>query len=128
MARFPTVPILAQIFAALAAVLHVAIFVMESVLWTRPTVWKRFGVASQADADTVRPMAFNQGFYNLFLALGIVGGLIVGGSAGHAVVIFACLSIVGAAVVLATGGRTYFRAAVTQGVTPLVALVIAALF
>ncbi|WP_167675818.1 DUF1304 domain-containing protein [Rhodococcus sp. B10] len=121
-------PILAQIFAALAAVLHVAIFVMESVLWTRPTVWKRFGVASQADADTVRPMAFNQGFYNLFLALGIVGGLIVGGSAGHAVVIFACLSIVGAAVVLATGGRTYFRAAVTQGVTPLVALVIAALF
>ncbi|WP_347812647.1 DUF1304 family protein [Rhodococcus sp. Eu-32] len=89
---------------------------------------KRFGVASQADADTVRPMAFNQGFYNLFLALGIVGGLIVGGSAGHAVVIFACLSIVGAAVVLATGGRTYFRAAVTQGVTPLVALVIAALF
>lgn len=128
MARFRTVPILAQIFAALAAVLHVAIFVMESVVWTRPTVWKRFGVASQADADTVRPMAFNQGFYNLFLALGIVGGLIVGGSAGHAVVIFACLSIVGAAVVLATGGRTYFRAAVTQGVTPLVALVIAALF
>ncbi|MBY6412389.1 DUF1304 domain-containing protein [Rhodococcus sp. BP-252] len=121
-------PILAQIFAALAAVLHAAIFVMESVVWTRPTVWKRFGVASQADADTVRPMAFNQGFYNLFLALGIVGGLIVGGSAGHAVVIFACLSIVGAAVVLATGGRTYFRAAVTQGVTPLVALVIAALF
>ncbi|OAK56739.1 DUF1304 domain-containing protein [Rhodococcoides kyotonense] len=121
-------PILAQVFAALAAVLHVAIFVMESVVWTRPTVWKRFGVASQADADTVRPMAFNQGFYNLFLALGIVGGLIVGGSAGHAVVIFACLSIVGAAVVLATGGRTYFRAAVTQGVTPLVALVIAALF
>ncbi|SNT33099.1 DUF1304 domain-containing protein [Rhodococcoides kyotonense] len=118
-------PILAQIFAAIAAALHVVIFVMESVVWTRPAVWKRFGVATQADADTVRPMAFNQGFYNLFLAVGIIAGLIIGGSAGHAVVVFACLSIVGAAVVLATGGAKYFRAAITQGVTPLIALVVA---
>lgn len=120
------VPGIAQFFAAAAAALHVVIFVMESVVWTRPAVWKRFGVASQSDADTVAPMAFNQGFYNLFLAVGIVVGLIVGGSAGHAIVIFACLSIVGAAFVLATGGKKYFRAAITQGLTPLIALILAA--
>ena len=99
---------------------------MESVLWTKPAVWQRFGVASQVDADTVRPMAFNQGFYNLFLAVGIVVGLIIGGSAGYGIVIFACLSIVGAAFVLATGGKKYLRPAFVQGITPLVALVLAA--
>lgn len=121
-------PAIAQIFAAVAAALHAVIFVMESVVWTKPAVWKRFGVASQADADVVRPMAFNQGFYNLFLAVGIVVGLIVGGSAGDAVVVFACLSIVGAAFVLATGGSKYFRPAFVQGITPLIALVLAAIF
>ncbi|MDJ0392062.1 DUF1304 domain-containing protein [Rhodococcus sp. G-MC3] len=119
-------PAIAQIFAAVAAALHVVIFVMESLLWSKPAVWQRFGVATAADADVVRPMAFNQGFYNLFLAVGIVVGLIVGGAAGDAIVVFACLSIVGAAVVLATGGSKYFRAAFTQGITPLIALVLAA--
>ena len=71
-------PVAAAVFAALAAVLHVLIFVMESVLWARPQVWRRFAVPNQSDADVLRPMAFNQGFYNLFLALGIFGGLIVG--------------------------------------------------
>ena len=53
-------------------------------------------------------------------------GLIVGGSAGHAIVYFACASIVGAALVLATGGTKYFRAAFVQGITPLIALILAA--
>ncbi|MBJ8338303.1 MULTISPECIES: DUF1304 domain-containing protein [Antrihabitans] len=119
-------PIAAGIFAAIAAALHVLIFVMESVLWTKPEVWKRFSVASQADAEVLRPMAFNQGFYNLFLAIGIVVGLIIGGDAGHALVVFGCASIVGAALVLAVGGAKYFRAAIMQGSTPLIALVLIA--
>ncbi|MCZ4559403.1 DUF1304 domain-containing protein [Rhodococcus sp. IEGM 1401] len=117
---------IAQFFAAIAAALHVVIFVMESVLWSKPAIWAKFGVASQNDADVVKPMAFNQGFYNLFLAVGIVVGLVLGGSAGDAVVYFACASIVGAAIVLATGGAKYFRAAFVQGITPLIALILAA--
>ncbi|CCQ17033.1 putative uncharacterized protein [Rhodococcus sp. AW25M09] len=116
----------AQIFAAIAAVLHVAIFVMESVLWSRPAVWAKFGLPNQNAADITKPMAFNQGFYNLFLAIGIVVGLVLGGSAGDAIVYFACASIVGAALVLASGGAKYFRAAAVQGITPLLALVLAA--
>ena len=38
-------------------------------------MFARFGLRSAEDAAIVRPMAFNQGFYNLFLALGIAGGL-----------------------------------------------------
>ena len=48
---------------------------MESLTWTQPATWKRFGVASQADAETTRPTAYNQGFYNLFLALGALVGI-----------------------------------------------------
>jgi putative membrane protein len=116
-------PIVAGVFAAIAAALHVFIFTMESVLWTQPKVWKRFSVASQADAEVLRPMAYNQGFYNLFLAIGIAVGLVIGGDAGNAIVLFACASIVGAAAILATGGPQYFRAAFAQGITPLIALV-----
>ena len=62
--------ILAAVFVALAAMMHVYIFLMESVWWTRPATWKRFGVASQADAN-------NQGFYNLFLGIGALIGLVI---------------------------------------------------
>ncbi len=69
------IPILATVFGALAALLHVYIFVMESVQWSQPRIWRRFGVADQAAADTTKPMAYNQGFYNLFLAIGAIIGL-----------------------------------------------------
>ena len=37
--------IAAQLVAGLAAVLHVVFFVFESLLWTRPEVYARFGIA-----------------------------------------------------------------------------------
>lgn len=124
---------LAQIFALLAALLHVVIFVLESVIFTRPSSYRRFGVASQQDAETIRPMAYNQGFYNLFLAIGIFVGIVLvqrGGDsriAGIALVVFACASMLLAAIVLITTGRKYLRAAITQGTTPLLALLFIAL-
>ena len=62
--------VFAQVLVALAAALHVLFFAMESVLFMRPAVHRRFGV-SREHAEVVRPMAFNQGFYNLFLAVGL---------------------------------------------------------
>ena len=49
------VPIIATAVAALAALLHVYIFVMESIQWTQPRVWRRFGAADQAAASSVLP-------------------------------------------------------------------------
>ncbi len=127
------VTILATIAAALAALLHVYIFVMESVQWTQPKVWRRFGVADQAAADTTRPMAYNQGFYNLFLAIGAVIGLALfwaGGAgstaevAGRTLVLFSLGSMLAAALVLVTSGAKYVRPALIQGTLPLIGFVL----
>ncbi len=116
------------VFALIAALLHVYIFTMESVTWTRPATWKRFGVASQADAETTRPMAYNQGFYNLFLAVGAligIGAVLLGQPAvGWTLIFTSCGSMLLAAAVLALTGRKYLRAAATQGTTPLLAVVL----
>ncbi|WP_255771456.1 DUF1304 domain-containing protein [Pseudarthrobacter sulfonivorans] len=121
------------LFAFLAAALHVFIFTMESLTWTRPATWKRFSLTSQADAETTKPLAYNQGFYNPFLAVGaFVGiGCVALGAAGSAqpvvgwTLIFSCCgSMLLAALVLALSGRKYLRAAATQGATPLLAVVL----
>ncbi|WP_345762943.1 DUF1304 domain-containing protein [Diaminobutyricibacter sp. McL0608] len=120
--------ILATVFVTLAAALHVGIFIMESISWTRPTIWKRFGVASQEAANTTRPLAYNQGFYNLFLAIGAVLGLIFYGigmhASGLALILFTTGSMVAAAIVLVTTGRGYLRPALVQGVLPLLGFVL----
>jgi putative membrane protein len=119
-------PLLAQVAAVVAALIHVWFFVLESVLFDRPSVWRRFGIRSADDAAVVRPMAFNQGFYNLFLAVGVALGvvLIAAGNdvAGRAVVVFACASMVAAGAVLVTTDRRFATAAAIQAVPPLVAL------
>ena len=123
------IPVLATVFAGLAALLHVYIFVMESVQWTQPRVWKRFGVPDQATAEAIKPMAYNQGFYNLFLAVGATIGLVLfwtGGPgtvadvAGRTLVLFSLGSMVAAALVLVTTGSKYLRAALVQGTLPLI--------
>ncbi|WP_447944111.1 DUF1304 domain-containing protein [Microbacterium aurum] len=127
------VPIIATAVAALAALLHVYIFVMESIQWTQPRVWRRFGVADQAAADVTKPMAYNQGFYNLFLAIGVVIGLALfwagdAGTtaevAGRALVLFSLGSMLAAALVLVTSGAKYLRPATIQGTLPLIGFVL----
>ena len=58
--------IAALIFAGLAALLHVYIFTMESLTWTSPRTRATFGTTPE-EAETTKLLAFNQGFYNLFL-------------------------------------------------------------
>lgn len=115
----------AQFAAVVAGLIHVMIFAMESLLFTRPAVHRRFGVRAE-EVAAVRPWAFNQGFYNLFLAAGALGGLFVlwGGaeSAGRAVVVFACASMLAAALVLLATNLRMASAAAVQGLAPLVAL------
>jgi putative membrane protein len=119
---------IAQIAAIVAALLHVGFFYMESIVFARPTVWRRFQIATQEDADIVRPMALNQGFYNLFLGLGIVAGLVLIATgaeiAGTAIVLFACSCMVLAGIVLLATDRRFLSAAAMQAVPPLIAIVL----
>jgi putative membrane protein len=122
--------IVAQIFAVLAAVLHVVFFIFESVLWSKPAVHARFGIASQEKADTIAPMAYNQGFYNLALAIGVLVGVVLAGLdgdqsvIGKTLIIFGtgCMAVAGA--VLASTGAKYLRAAAIQFVPAALALIL----
>jgi len=124
-------PLIASIAALVAAGFHVLFFVLESVTFSQPRVAARFGLTTPEQIAAVRPMAFNQGFYNLFLAIGIAGGLafVAAGAieSGRAVVLFACACMVGAGVVLFATSRRFGRSAAIQAVPPLVAIVAALL-
>ena len=123
-------PVLAAAAALVAAALHVLFFVLESVTFTQPRVAARFGLTSPEQIAAVRPMAFNQGFYNLFLAAGAFGGLalIAAGHhrAGMILVAWNCASMLAAAVVLAASSPQMIRGAAIQGLPPLVFLLGAA--
>ncbi len=120
--------VVGSVFVFIAAVIHLGFFALESVLWSRPSTWRQFGVRDQADADVLRPMAYNQGFYNVFLALGAGIGLVLLGTGfstegGIAIAMFALASMVLAAVVLITSNPKMLRGALIQGAAPLLGLV-----
>lgn len=118
---------LALVFAGLAALLHVYIFVLESFAWTTARTRKVFGTTAE-EAQTTKMLAFNQGFYNLFLAIVTVVGvaLMVLGhrSVGAALVLAGVCSMLAAAIVLLASSPDKARAAVSQGVFPLIATVL----
>jgi putative membrane protein len=120
--------LLASVFVAFAGFLHGYIFLMESAWWTRPKIWRRFGLASQADAETTKPLAYNQGFYNLFLGVGAILGLVLFFTgfeqAGAALILFSTASMVLAAVVLTTTGPGKLTSALTQGTLPLIGFIL----
>ena len=115
------------VFAGLAALLHVYIFVMESLTWTSARTRAAFGT-TQEEAETTKLLAFNQGFYNLFLAIVTVVGIVIGGfgyyDAAHALIFAGTGSMLAAAVVLVASARDKARAAIMQGTFPLIAIVL----
>ncbi|WP_320671906.1 DUF1304 domain-containing protein [Patulibacter defluvii] len=84
----------------LAALIHVYIFYLESLAWTAPGTRKLFGTSPE-EAETTRTLAFNQGFYNLFLAVEIGVGIVVLAAGDRAV--GATLVLAGAASMVAAG-------------------------
>jgi putative membrane protein len=120
------VPLIASAAALVAAAFHILFFVLESVTFSQPSVAARFGLTSPEQIAAVRPMAFNQGFYNLFLAIGVVAGLGLAATgsveAGRAIVLFACAAMTAAGVVLLATSRRFARSAAIQSVPPLIAI------
>jgi putative membrane protein len=95
--------IIGSILIFLATVFHLYVFKLETLTWRTPKTWKTFGIPSQDHADIIAPMAFNQGFYNLFLALGTGAGLAmltINTTIALTLILASALSMVGAGTVL----------------------------
>lgn len=117
-----TSSIIGSVLIFLAAIFHIYVFTLESLTWRSPKTWKTFGLQSQEQANTIAPMAFNQGFYNLFLALGALVGLALLGinsTIALTLMMFSALSMVGAGTVLFFSVKTSRRAAIIQAGPPL---------
>ena len=67
--------VVAQIFVAFVALLHAGFFVLESFLWTKPVGRRIFGLTPERAHDSAA-LAANQGLYNLFVAAGLIWGLV----------------------------------------------------
>ncbi|MDO4244215.1 MAG: DUF1304 domain-containing protein [Actinomyces sp.] len=113
------------VLAMLAAGLHILIFYMESIAWEGPLARRTFGGTVQ-EARLHAFYAFNQGFYNLFLALQTIVGValtVMGHTAvGAALVLAGTGSMLAAALVLALALPPHRSAAAKQGSFPLLAV------
>jgi putative membrane protein len=113
---------LAKAMVLFVIVFHTMAFVGEAFLWMRPGVYEfalsRFQIAVplalHEQALVLKPVFVNQGFYNLFLAVaGVVGLLLIRrgkAEAGRALVGYMCASAVGAGIVLAFTSIAYIGA------------------
>lgn len=105
---------------AVVALLHVWIFVLESFLWTKPFGRRVFGMTAE-QAETTKALALNQGFYNLFLAAGLIWGIVADHCAFEIKVFFLVCVIVAGIV----GGITAKRSIlIVQALPAFIALVL----
>jgi putative membrane protein len=132
------VTVVVWIFALLTALMHFIAFVWETVLFQRPGVHQ--GVfAIPAGVGPVRLWAFNVGFYNLFIAGGLVVG-VIGWMNGNeaisrALVSYLCIFGFLAGIALFASDRLALSrprgkgvgGALAQGMAPLIALIAALL-
>ncbi len=121
--------------ALLAALLHVVVFTWEALLFRRPRVHQGIFGTSSADVPAVRLWAFGVGFYNLFLACGVLTGVVAWAlgeeTAGRALVLYTCLFMFLSGIVLFVADRMELSrpsgagigGALGQSLPPLVALV-----
>ncbi|PRI12122.1 DUF1304 domain-containing protein [Leucobacter massiliensis] len=119
--------VVSLVLAGLAALLHVFIFTLESIAWTGERARAVFGTGTVEQARSQQALAFNQGFYNLFLAitvaLGIVFFLAAQPVIGATLVFTGAGSMTAAALVLLLSSPDKASAALKQGVIPALAVI-----
>ncbi|MBW4040874.1 MAG: DUF1304 domain-containing protein [Acidobacteria bacterium] len=116
-----------SVLAALAALVHGYIFWLESIAWRTARARRIFGTTEE-EARVTAPLALNQGFYNLFLAVDVLLGLVLvatgASAAGRTALLVGTGSMVAASLVLLISDRSKARAALVQGVIPAVAVLL----
>lgn len=88
-------PQFANLFVAIASLVHILLLVGEMFFWKEPLIHQRLGFNLE-EALKVAPIVANAGLYNGFLAAGLIWGL-VSDRTGDAIKIFflACVIIAG---------------------------------
>jgi putative membrane protein len=118
--------IVGSILALAAALLHAVIFYLESIAWGSARAQGVFGAQSDEEVVITRSLAFNQGFYNLFLgiAAGLGAVLALAGvtTVGVTLMLVGAGSMLAAALVLLLSSPSHRGAAVKQGTLPLLAV------
>jgi putative membrane protein len=96
-------------FALLAAATYIVVFVWEALLFQRPGVHRGIFSVPTADVPAVRLWAFGVGFYNLFLGVGAIVGVIAWSAGqetvGRTLVVYTCLCMFLGGVVLVIADR-----------------------
>lgn len=110
------------VLTGIAAAIHVYIFALES-LWWRTRARAVFGTSPE-QAEQTAELAFNQGFYNLFLAVLVALGTVLVAlderTVGATLVLAGAGSMVAAGLVLVLSSPAKARPALVQLVPPLV--------
>ncbi len=88
-------PLFANLFVVIVALVHILLLVAEMFLWKEPFIHQRLGFTLE-EALKVAPIVANAGLYNGFLAAGLIWGL-VSDKNGDAIKVFflACVIIAG---------------------------------
>ena len=109
------------ILAGAAALVHVYIFYLESIAWTSDRARATFGTSVE-ESQSTKELAFNQGFYNLFLAISVFAGLVFlacgNQPVGSTLIFVGAGSMVAASVVLFIFSPNKRSAALKQGAVP----------
>ena len=88
-------PQIANLFIAIAALVHIILFTVEIFFWKEPVIHQRLGFTLD-EALKVAPIVANAGLYNGFITAGLIWGL-VSGKNGDAIKVFflVCVIIAG---------------------------------
>lgn len=120
-----------MIFAGIAVAIHVYIFTLESLRWETPSTRRTFGIKTDAEALATKSLAFNQGFYNLLLALITVAGMLLYATGsttiGATLIVAGTGSMAAAGLVLLIFSPKLARAALIQLGPPALSIVFGAI-
>ena len=115
------------VLVGFAALVHVYVFYLESIAWERESTRRTFRMRTPEEAAATKVLAFNQGFYNLFLAIATALGIafVAAGSTviGATLVYVGAGSMVAAGFVLLLSRPSNARAAIIQLGPPLLGIV-----
>ena len=119
--------VIGLVLACLAAGVHGYIFYLESLAWTSARARATFGTGSREQAEPLSELAFNQGFYNLFLAvvtvIGVVATAADSPTVGLTMIFVGTGSMVAAGLVLLISSPAKASAALKQLTVPALAII-----